>query len=209
MVAVRSSDAAFIVLMAGTGLTGEQILYLQSDLINNAMGRNDEALARNRAMQEGMFRIVKEEMDSTALDEKLRAFITQSLETWSEEERKELTDEKMFIDSQVKGINSPWFRFFLTYDPRPALKKVRCPVLAVIGEKDLQVPPNENLKAIEKALKEGGNKDYTIKELPGLNHLFQAAETGLPIEYARIKETIAPTVLDLMGDWILEKTGKK
>jgi pimeloyl-ACP methyl ester carboxylesterase len=209
MAAVRSSDVAFIVLMAGTGLTGEDILYMQGDLINKAMGRNDEALARNRTMQEGMFRIMKEEMDSTALDEKLRAFITQSLETWSEEERKELTDEKMFIDSQVRRVNSPWFRFFLTYDPRPALRKVRCPVLAVIGEKDLQVPPKENLKAIKQALKEGGNKDFTIKELPGLNHMFQAAETGSPIEYARIEETISPTVLDLMGDWILEKTGKQ
>jgi fermentation-respiration switch protein FrsA (DUF1100 family) len=84
--------------------------------------------------------------------------------------------------------------------------KVKCPVLAIIGEKDIQVPPKRNLEEIEKALESGRNEEYTVKELPGLNHLFQTAETGAESEYAKIEETISPVALELMSGWILERT---
>ncbi|MCI0525240.1 MAG: hypothetical protein L0Y75_08275 [Acidobacteria bacterium] len=103
-------------------------------------------------------------------------------------------------------MNSPWFRYFLTFDPRPALQKVKCPVLALNGENDLQVAVNENLREIEAALKAGGNKDVTIARLPKLNHLFQTSETGSPNEYIKIEETIAPVALKTIGDWILKQT---
>jgi hypothetical protein len=76
-------------------------------------------------------------------------------------------------------------------------------VLALNGEKDLQVPPKENLAAIEKALSEGGNKNFKTIEIPGVNHLFQTCETGAIAEYAQIEETISPNVLDILLDWIL------
>ena len=69
-------------------------------------------------------------------------------------------EQKIQIDNQIKTIDNLWFKFFLQYDPYPALVELRCPVLALNGEKDLQVPPNENLAAIEKALNEGGNKNF-------------------------------------------------
>ena len=112
------------------------------------------------------------------------------------------------INVQIKQVMNPWFRFFLTYDPRSALKKVKCPVLAINGEKDLQVPPKENLAAIEETLKQGGNSNYTIRELPGLNHLFQTAKIGSLSEYGKIEETISPTALKVIGDWILEQITK-
>ena len=93
------------------------------------------------------------------------------------------------------------------YDPRPTLQKVKCPVLAINGEKDLQVPPKENLAAIEQALKAGGNSDFTLKELPDLNHLFQHAETGSLTEYSKIEETFAPEALQIIGDWIKSRIG--
>jgi uncharacterized protein len=86
--------------------------------------------------------------------------------------------------------------------------KVKCPILAINGEKDLQVQPKENLRVIEEALKAGGNKDYTVKEIEGVNHLFQTAQTGFPTEYSKIKETISPSTLELIGNWILEHTQK-
>lgn len=120
-------------------------------------------------------------------------------------------DQEAILKSQIQSVLSPWFRYFLTSDPKLTLKKVQCPVLAINGEKDLQVPAEENLKAIEAALKAGGNKQYAVMKLPNLNHLFQNAETGSPTEYAKIEETISPVALKIIGDWILEilkKTSK-
>jgi fermentation-respiration switch protein FrsA (DUF1100 family) len=108
--------------------------------------------------------------------------------------------------AQLNMALSPWMRYFVTYDPQTALEKVKCPVLALNGEKDLQVPPRQNLPAIEKALRSGGNKDFKAVELPGLNHLFQTCKTGSVAEYQQIEETISPTALDLMGNWILQHT---
>jgi len=103
--------------------------------------------------------------------------------------------------------SSPWFRYFLTYDPRPTLAKVHCPVLALIGEKDRQVPARENLSQIESTLKTAGNNRVTVKELPGLNHLFQKCKTGAPSEYAEIEQTLDPSALAVIADWISEQVG--
>lgn len=210
MVATKTPDVSFIVMMAGTGLTGEQILYLQSALIQKASGTSDEAIARDRKLREQMFAVVKEEQDSAAIDKKLRIVLTDALAKMSEKEKQEMGYSPEMVDMSIKQLLSPWLRFFLTYDPKPTLRKVKCPVLAINGEKDLQVPPRENLRAIEEALKAGGNKDYTVKELPGLNHLFQTSATGSPTEYSKIEETISPTALTIIGDWIVEHAkGKK
>ena len=206
IVAVKSPDIAFIVLMAAPGLTGEEILYMQSDLIARAEGVSNETIAQNRALMNRMFSVVKEEENNTIAEEKLREILRAELANLSEEEKANLGYSEAAIDSQVKELSSPWMRFFLIYDPRPTLMRVKCPVLAISGEKDLQVPPKENLLAIDEALRAGGNKDYSVKELPGLNHLFQTAKTGSPSEYARIEETISPVALETIGNWISEHT---
>ena len=203
MVAAQSKVVAFIVLMAGTGLTGEEIMYLQSDLILKATGVSDEVIKTSHSLQERLFEILKQELDDSIAVKKLQQIMKEALAQLSEQEKQAIGKADATIDLQIKQIMSPWFRYFLTYDPKPALMKVKCPVLAINGELDLQVPPKENLAAIEKALKAGGNKNYTIKEFPKLNHLFQTALTGSPSEYAKIEETMAPDVLKFMGDWIL------
>lgn len=203
MVAAQSKDVAFIILMAGTGLTGEEILYLQGALIAKANGASDSAVAKNRAGQEKIFMALKQENDDSVAVAKLSKIMKNSYEQLSAEEKKALGDADAFINAQIKQVLSPWFRFFLTYDPIPALQNVKCPVLAINGELDLQVPPKENLAAIEKALKGGGNKKYTIKEFLKLNHLFQTAVTGSPSEYGNIEETMSPDVLKFIADWIL------
>jgi hypothetical protein len=103
-------------------------------------------------------------------------------------------------------LSSPWFSGFLDYDPVPALQKIRCPVLALNGEKDLQVPAKQNLPLIHKALQGAGNVDFETQELPGLNHLFQHCLTGSPVEYGPIEETIAPEALQIIADWLLKHT---
>jgi len=204
MVAVKSPDVAFIVLMAGTGLTGEEVSYLQTDLISKAMGASEQEIAKNRQFNEKMFSLIKEEEDNEIAKEKFRQMIIAFLAELGDEEKDWISDPEEYLNTQLQNLLSPWSRFFLTYDPKPTLTKVKCPVLAINGEKDLQVSPKENLSAIEEALKAGGNQNYTIKELPGLNHLFQTAQTGLLDEYAKIEETISPVALKVISDWILE-----
>jgi len=203
MVAAQSSDVAFIVLMAGTGLTGEEILYLQGALILKANGATPEMLAKQRTTQELMFSTLKKTADNAAAEKQMHEEFAKQTASLSDAEKKQA--EQTF-NAQIKSVTSPWFRYFLTYDPRPALLKVKCPVLALNGENDLQVPINENLREIEAALKRGGNKDVTIVRLAKLNHLFQTSETGSPGEYSKIEETIAPVALKTMGDWILQHT---
>jgi len=206
VVAVKSADVAFIVLMAGTGLTGEDILYLQSDLISKAMGVNEQEIAKDRQFNEKIFSVIKEEEDNEIAKERVRQIVMAYWAELSDEEKNRIGVSEEFLNAQLQNLLSPWSRFFLTYDPKPTLTKVKCPVLAINGERDLQVSPKENLSAIEEALVAGGNQNYTIKELPGLNHLFQTTQTGLPDEYAKIEETISPIALKIIGDWILEHT---
>ena len=111
------------------------------------------------------------------------------------------------IDQTVQQMNSPWFRFFLHYDPRPALEATRVPVLALIGGKDLQVPAEQNIPEITAAFERGGNSDATVRTLPGLNHLFQEAGTGSPAEYQQIEQTMSPIALEVVGNWIVERFG--
>lgn len=206
MVAVKSPDIAFIVLMAAPGVTGEEILYMQSDRIARAEGASNETIAQNEALMRRMYSVVKEEKNNTTAEEELREILRTEIANTSEQKTESSGHSEAVIDAQVTALTSPWMRFFLTYDPRPTLMKVKCPVLAITGEKDLQVPPEENLRAIDDALKAGGNKDYIVKELPGLNHLFQTAKTGSPSEYAKIEETISPDALEIIGNWILGHT---
>ena len=203
MVANRTSEVGFVLLMAGPGLTGEEILYLQSTAIIKANGGNDEAAAANNATQRTLFTILKEESDPQVAKERMAASLAESLAAAGVPEESRETQ----IQIQLAQIATPWFKYFLTYDPLPALRRLECPLLAVVGEKDTQVPPAENLAAIRTALEEGGNADYELVELAGLNHLFQTAETGSPNEYATIEETIAPLALETMSDWILKQVG--
>jgi len=209
MVAVKSPDVAFIVLMAGTGLTGEEILYLQGAFISRAMGVSEEDIIKKRQFNEKIFSVLKEEENSEIAEERLRQMFEEDWEKMSDEEKEQIGNPEVFLEAQLQSLLSPWLKFFLTYNPKPTLSKVKCPILAINGEKDLQVPPKENLSAIENALKAGGNQNYNIKELPCLNHLFQTTQTGLPSEYAKIEETISPVALKIVSDWILEQTETK
>ena len=205
IVASRSRDVAFIVLLAGTGVTGEEIIYHQQDLIAKAGGANALTSALAVAANRRLFKIVKEEPDPAKCEEKLRAALAPASALASVASPAAKKDLDANLDTQMAALVSPWFRFFLVHDPQPVLRKVACPVLVLNGEKDLQVDPRQNLPPIEAALKDGGNPDYTIKQLPDLNHLFQHCQSGSPSEYGEIEETFSPQALEIIGDWILER----
>ncbi len=198
LVASDSQDVAFVVLLAGTGVPGDEILFRQGELILRAEGTDDETIAKWLPSQRKLVAILKEETDPAKRDERLRAELAErGAEALGTEE-----EQKQAIESTAKVMQTAWFRYFVGYDPRPALRKVHCPVLAINGEKDLQVDPEQNIPPIEKALAEAGNEDYTVRVFPGLNHLFQHCQTGAISEYGKIEETISPEVLAFVADWI-------
>lgn len=203
MVASKSSDVAFVVMLAGTGYKGDEIIPAQTRLGEEADGKPAEEVEKDVAHVEKIISIIESERDSTEIAAALRDYFSSTFSEWGADLKKAGVDSSRAISAQVAMFDAPWFRYFLTYDPLPALEKVRCPVLAMGGSLDLQVPARENLTAIGNALKKGGNKDYTIRLLPGLNHVFQHAKTGSEKEYGEIEETFAPEALKLMGDWII------
>lgn len=206
LAASQCKDVQYIVMMAGTGVNGEEILYEQGALVARAMGLKEEQVQRQLAMQKEMFAVLRNAVDSKSAEEQLRQIVMKDLSSLSDEEREGAADA---MEAQVQRCNSKAFRYFLTYEPKEALKKVLVPTLVLNGALDLQVSPKQNLPVIEQALKDAGNKDFRIVEFPNINHLFQTCETGSILEYAKIEETIAPIVLQTISDWILEKTGGK
>jgi pimeloyl-ACP methyl ester carboxylesterase len=204
IVAVDRSDLGYIVLMAGPGVTGAEILYEQGALIARAAGADEERIAENVASQRAMFEIVMSDVPLEEARRRLREYFSQRLAEMDEQEREESGFSEAMIESQVQQVASPWMRYFLSYDPRPTLEKVTCPTLVINGEKDLQVPPYQNLPEIERALKKAGNLNFRIVEMEGLNHLFQTSETGAPSEYATIEETFSPKAMQVIANWILK-----
>ncbi|RVT78603.1 alpha/beta fold hydrolase [Flavobacterium sufflavum] len=206
MVARKSKDVAFIVLLAGTGIQGDQLLLLQQQLIGKASGVSDEDLQKNKLSNRKVFDIVNKSASLEQLQIDLTNYIKQTLKDNSNGEKPAEMSDDDFIKLQLKQIATPWMHYFIKYNPAPTLEKVKCAVLALNGEKDLQVPPKENLAAIKEALSKGGNKNVTAIELPNLNHLFQECKTGSPQEYATIEQTFSPTTLIEILKWIKTQT---
>ncbi len=207
MAAARSPDVEFIVMLAGPGLTGEEIIQLQGELISRADGTPDELIRLNLATQQRLFAAVRAEPDPATAAPKLLAILEESVAALPAAARKQMGEaaRTQALAAQVAQVNSPWFRFFLAHDPRPTLERVRVPVLALNGELDLQVPAEANLREVRAALQRAGNRDATTRLLPKLNHLFQTAETGSPKEYATITETMSPVALEAVSSWIRER----
>ncbi|ANM32322.1 hypothetical protein ABI59_17265 [Acidobacteria bacterium Mor1] len=211
MVASRSKKAVdFIVVMAGPGVTGEEILYQQTEAILRANGADEDSVRESLVDARKIYTLLKENSAEDA-PAKLKAFIEEQIASMTDAEKAQAgipegpSDE--IVNAQVAQLTSPWFRYFLTYDPIPALEKVKQPVLLITGAKDLQVLAAENIPHMEAALKRAGNKRVESVTMPGLNHLFQTAETGSPTEYAAIDETWAPAAMKRIAEWILGVTG--
>ncbi|MEW6746232.1 MAG: alpha/beta fold hydrolase [Planctomycetota bacterium] len=205
LAASQCDEIAFVIMLAGTGVRGDEVLYLQGELLRRASGGSEELIESQRRLQRELFKAVEEAADEATLRDKVRAIMREQAASMSAAEKATLGNLEAFIETQVASLANPWMRFFITYDPRPALRKVEVPVLALNGEKDLQVWYEQNLPEIEKALQEGGNEDVTIRSFPGLNHLFQKCETGNVSEYAQLGLTIELEVLDCIADWIQQR----
>ena len=206
MVVGLRDDVSLVVLLAATGVDGVEISISQSEAMSRAAGVNEDeislAVRMNRALLAVVATGAKGEEFSQAIDSAAAGVIETIPESEREKVAKVLEGE---LKTQKVNLQRPWLRFFLKYDPRPALEKIDCPVLAIVGSKDTQVLPDLNMPEIKKALERGGNQDFEMIELPGLNHLFQECETGALGEYRTIPETFNPKALKHVSDWIAKR----
>ena len=205
MVIRQSKDVAFMVSMAGIGVKGIDLIKKQNaDLLKAANLPADQYKALV-GLYFRMFDVVKKQDLSKAID------LNAEFKKWKTAQPKALIDTmrlnsgqpgEAMIQGFVEAVSLPWMRYFIKYDPELILSKIKIPVLAINGAKDIQVSAKENLAGFERLLKKAGNKDFKTVELPGLNHLFQTAVTGNLGEYATIEETMSPVVLKVITDWI-------
>ena len=204
MVAARSPDPAFVVMLAGPGLPGREILSLQLGLIQRAGGREEENVVAQLAAQATLLDLLAAGAEEESVRAALAALAELQIGELPPEQALSEEGLQAVLDAEYAKVDNAWFRFFVSYDPTYDLKGVVVPLLALNGSLDLQVPAPQNLAAIERIVGMG-NEDVTVMELAGLNHLFQTAATGHPAEYAAIEETFSPTALEIMAGWILER----
>jgi pimeloyl-ACP methyl ester carboxylesterase len=235
MVAAARNDVAFVVMLAGPGVTGAEILALQGKQVLKAEGASDEFLEQFATHQKKVLELAGAGAPEEQVRAEIAALLNVDLARKSAEstapasapssapssapavtasmptstapatapstEPSKLEPSKAQIDAQYQILTSPWMKFFLSYDPRPTLAKLKCPILAINGTLDLQVWHEQNLPEIEKAVHAGGG-NLTIKRYENLNHLFQPAKTGGLSEYAAIETTMDEHVLHDMAEWI-------
>ena len=202
IVAASNPDVGFIVSLAGPGVTGQQIILRQAQEISRLSGVSEDQIRKTTETNKKLYTVLRKEKDNKKAEVKILALYKEILET--EKTSKEDTEKAVNQLKLTFGADVyTWFRYFIATDPATFWKKVKCPVLALNGDKDVQVSAIENLPAIEKTLKSSGNKSVKTVSMPGLNHLFQHCKTGLPSEYIQIEETFSPEALKIIVDWIL------
>ena len=203
MVAAENEEVHFIILLAGTGVDGGVILKSQSSAILKADGASEEKLAANRKAHDAILERLKESPDITHAD--IKAAGQTYIDSIADPSTKELCE--VSVNQLVSVLGSKWVRYFVQHDPAKPLTKVKCHVLAMNGEKDLQVLCDLNLDPIEKALQRGTPASFQVIRLANMNHMFQETKgSGSPADYGKIEETVSPKALKVISDWIAQVT---
>jgi uncharacterized protein len=194
MVAQNNKDISFIVLMAGTGVRGDKLMIVQKEDTERLMGVSEVDIAKGKDMVSGLYKmIINADSNSVKLNENITSYLSEKYKN---------ENKPAELNAIIQTATNIWFQNFIKIDPATALEKVKCPVLALNGDKDSQVSAKINTEAIKKALTKGGNKNATTKILPNLNHLFQECKTGSFSEYSEIEQTISPLALEEVLSWI-------
>jgi hypothetical protein len=208
MVAAKRKEVKFIVLLAGPGIPCVDLMAEQNVAIFKSKGLNTSTADQYGPLfKKLVLSIITSKDSATAFTNGLYI-----LQNWQAPDSVKAvfnvaTDTKRFsfVKAMVAGVYNPWFRYFISYDPVPNLKKLSCAVLALNGSKDLQVLPASNLAGIKNALQKGKAKNYEIKDIPQLNHLFQTCRQCTLDEYATLEESFSPVALDIITEWLLKQ----
>lgn len=214
MVASIRSDIKFIVLLAAPGIPILDLMEQQTVDVATTSGIAKDEMEKFRPMYKPLIMAALKEVDSaTALKNVVSVFSDWQSKTDSVtvQHTTGVTDKKSlenFAAGMVATTRQPWFRYFIQFNPADYISKVRCAVLALNGEKDVQVAAAPNLEAIRKILVEKKVKTFKVQLLPGLNHLFQHCKSCTIQEYASLEETFSPVALTVMSTWIKDVTSK-
>jgi len=209
VVASQSKDVAFLGMMAPTGMPGAELLSRQMAAMAQTAQVPDSMIAAQQELLKLAIDLAVAGTDSVSMRSQLGQVMIRQRDILPDSLKGGLAALQGEVVRIAAALRRPWFRSFVSFDPRPPLREVKVPVLILYGELDRHVVPDQHLPEVEQALAAGGNRKVTIHRLPGLNHLFQPARTGTGDEYARIETTIDPAVLDLLRDWILDPTGQR
>jgi len=198
LLASKVKEVAFIVLLAGPGIPIDQLMLIQIRLVNEAMDKSKEETEEDVAMNKMFYEILLRQLDNKLAKQEIDDAIRQSNAGKADADK--MSDREAM--AVINEMTSPWFRYFISYNPATVLEKVSCPILAVNGTKDIQVTASENLDGIRQAAERSGNKNVEVHAMENLNHLMQTAKTGSISEYSQLEETFAPSVLQMMTEWI-------
>jgi pimeloyl-ACP methyl ester carboxylesterase len=204
IVAGSNKNVRFIVSMAGPGIPIDELLALQVYAVGKSGGQAEDALQRSGASTNKVSQLIKS-YQGADLKAALEKTINEEIDASPEVKNLSPEQKNNLLKSQVAQVSSPWFQYFIRFNPAQYWSRLKIPVLAINGSKDVQVIAKQNLDGIKKSLQQAGNTKFQVTELPGLNHLFQEATTGSPAEYAQIEQTISPAALELMTQWILKQ----
>lgn len=202
MVAAEHPETAFVVILAGMGVNGKEILLYQSALAYERGGQEEGWINESTRLRRALFDALGAGADDDAVRTLLRSMVEHELFHIQTDKGRQVAVDQMF--AQFTGA---WMRHFLTVEPAEALRRVSAPVLALNGTLDMQVPVDQNLPPIEKALAEGPCPSVTTVRLAGLNHMFQPAGTGMFGEYGVIETTFDEATMGLISGWILGVVG--
>jgi alpha/beta superfamily hydrolase len=205
MVAARNEKVDFVILLAGPSVSNDKLLLKQKKYIAEAVKLPEKMVTYDQECGKRVFDFIKQnkELDEADFKNGLAEIVKNNVADHNPMLKGGKPDSEV-VESELQQYLSPWFRYFISYDPMENIASIKCPVLAINRTLDLQVSNDENLAAIENALKKGKNENYKISSHKGLNHLFQTAETGDVSEYGKIEETVNEDVILEVLKWIEE-----
>lgn len=213
MLGADSPDVSFVISLAGVGVDGLQILKLQND----AILRTTPGMTPERVDQfMSLFNTLFDKVHSVPLEQPLDIPLRQVFDQWVAQQDEATLKavnfndgrDEMFFSRYLHQAQGRWYREMINYDPENYIPRIRKPVLALNGDKDIMVPAKENLESIKQLLDKGGNTQYKIVELPGLNHMFQRCKECTREEIPDLEDVFSEEALQIMGDWLQENVQK-
>ncbi len=201
MLAANEKGIGFVVMLAGPGLSGDQILLQQQELIAKGSGTPDSIIQKTLATNKQIFDVMRSTKDTATIRERVVLYLNHAYKDGLLPHVEGQTKESI-VAAYCSELLTPWLINFVQYDPQPDLQKIKIPALALIGAKDHQVLAKYNIPALQSAFEKSGNTKAKAMELENLNHLFQEATTGMPQEYGNIEQTFSPAAMQIILDWL-------